>query len=181
MVALAQQIRPLQSTRRVLAAAGLLTSIVWWGLGLQNALHEERALAEHITSAQNDLQVRATKSVQAAQAVDEAGRLGDLLAAGAPKIVTDGLTAELTALARQTGVRRVAVQVALPAEEGGLKRYPVVVDFEADSAAALAFVRQADTGPHPARLRTVRFHATDATATQFEVQASLDYFGVGLP
>lgn len=99
----------------------------------------------------------------------------------APDISQDLLASELTALARSTGVRRLSVQNSLAGSFHSLSDCPVVLDFQGDLPTVMRFLRDAEAGPRPARLQSVKMKAIDARQSQFEVQASLDFYGSVAP
>jgi len=178
---LIRHVQSLGRAQTLLGVAALLAGGSLWLFDLRPSAHEVAALDSHRMDAVAQLQTRAANQASAAHGADEAGRLVSTIEAAAPKVSPDELAAEMTALARQTGVRRLAIQSGLPGEFHSLSDCPVVLEFQGDLPAVLNFLRQAETGARPARIQGVHLRATDASAAEFEVQASLDFYGAEVP
>jgi hypothetical protein len=178
---LIRHVQSLGRAQTLLGVSALLAGASLCMFDLRPSAHQAAALDAHRLDAVAALQARAANQVNAANGAEEAGRLVATIEAAAPKVTPDELAAEMTALARQTGVHRLAIQSGLPGEFHSLSDCPVVLEFQGDLPAVLNFLRQAETGARPARIQGVHLRATDASAEQFEVQASLDFYGAQVP
>jgi hypothetical protein len=181
MVKLLRQVHSLDRARKLLGTAALLAACSLWIFDLRPSVRQENLQNAHLIDAADQLQARTDNEAGAAHAVDEAGRLVSTIEAAAPRIAPDQLARELTVLARQTGVRRLAIQSGLPGEYHALSDCPVVIEFQGDMLSSLDFLRQSETGARPARMQGLHIRAIDANPGQFEVQASLDFYGAQVP
>jgi hypothetical protein len=181
MVKLVRHLERLDRAQKLLGAAALLAAISLWALDLRTHARQVALLDAHVADAAAQWQSHSLKTEAARNALDEAARINGTVQSVAPRITPETLNAELTSLARDTGVRRLSIQNALPGSFHALTDCPVVVDFQGDLSSVLRFLRDAETGTRPAHLQGVKMKAVDAGRTQFEVQASLDFYGSNVP
>jgi len=177
MVQLARHLQRLKRAQTLLGAAALLAAVSLWALDLRTNARRAALLEAHVADASAQWQSHTLNTEAARNALDEAARINGSVQSVAPRISAEMLNIELNALARDTGVRRLSIQSALPGTFHSLTDCPVVVDFQGDLSSDLRFLRDAETGARPARLQGVKMKAIDAGRTQFEVQASLEFYG----
>jgi hypothetical protein len=181
MVKLMDHLERLARAQTLLGAAALLAAVSLWGLDLRTSARQAALLDAHVMDTRTQWQTRTLRSEAARTALDEAARINGTIQNMAPRISPDLLTTELNALARSTGVRRLSIQNSLPGSFHSLADCPVVLDFQGDLPTVLRFLRDAESGQRPARLQGMRMKTVDASQTQFEVQASLDFYGIAAP
>jgi hypothetical protein len=177
MVKLVRHLDRLARAQTLLGAAALLAAVSLWALDLRSQARRVTELEAHAADASAQWQSHSLRSEAARSALDEAARINGTVQSVAPRISAEMLGGELTTLALETGVRRLSIQNALPGQFHSLTDCPVVVDFQGDLSTVLRFLRDAETGTRPAHLQGVKMKAVDAARTQFEVQASLDFYG----
>jgi hypothetical protein len=181
MVKLMDHLERLSRAQTLLGAAALLAAVSLWALDLRASAHQAAVLNAHVMETRAKWQTRSLRSEAARTALDEAMRISATVQSIAPRISPELLTTELTALARSTGVRRLSIQNSLTASFHSLADCPVVLDFQGDLPTVMRFLRDAETGDRPARLQSMKMKTIDAGQTQFEVQASLDFYGTAAP
>jgi len=177
MVKLVGHLKRLARAQTLLGAAALLAAFCLWSFDLHAAARQEAMLEEHVIDTRTQWQTRRLRTEAARNALDEATRINATIQNIAPRINPELLTAELTALARSTGIRRLSIQNSLTGTFHSMADCPVVLDFQGDLPTVIRFLRDAETGPRPARLQGVKMKAIDAALSQFDVQASLDFYG----
>ena len=181
MVTLVDHLRRLGRVQTLLGAAALLAGVCLWSFDLRRSAHQAAVLDAHVSETRTQWQTRRVRSDAARNALDEATRINATIQNIAPRISPELLATELTALARSTGVRRLSIQNSLTGSFHSLADCPVVLDFQGDLPTVLRFLRDAENGSRPARLQGVKMKAIDATQLQFDVQASLDFYGTAAP
>lgn len=180
MVDLVRHLQRLSLAQKLLGAAALLAAVSMWVFDLRGPAHQAAMLDAHVSETRAQWETRRARSDGARTALDEASRIHSTIQNIAPRITPDLLTTELTTLARNTGIRRLSIQNSLAGSFHSLTDCPVVLDFQGDLPTVLRFMRDAETGERPARLQAVKMKAIDARQSQFEVQASLDFYGTAV-
>jgi hypothetical protein len=181
MVRLVDHLQRLGGAQTLLGAAALLAAICLWSFDLRTSARQTAILNAHVIDTRAQWETRRVRSDAARNALEEATRINATIQNIAPRITPELLTAELTGLARNTGVRRLSIQNSLTGTFHSLVDCPVVLDFQGDLPTVLRFLRDAETGSRPARLQSVKMKTIDTAQSQFDVQASLDFYGSAAP